>query len=733
MSKITLDNLSDNLKAYLEGLGLSEEQVVELLTDALSDVNGYLFNKTVKKYKDCYYSKEFVLNNTGVINNVHVYGNTVVNILSRYIDNANIVGDGNFIWLGEGHQYDLTNGVFTIINKSLVSDVNIQLKMVSDGSDFEGNVHAIDKNSYKIIDVPEGQCISTFYNSLKDEDLIDFIKNNIIILRGEYSSEFIENIEKIPTMISVGGSSEFIHGLRFNNLSKNGILINTDFTNNDILEGNLVDNEYCKLSDFIPVDYNNFIEVRIDNSYEYEMQYYVYDERYNYKGGTNWVNFFKHHIVSENGFIRVAVRRKDGDAVNINPSIIKFDTNYYLNLPGMLLHSLPNGIRDEILKVSNNYYLIRRCGFIKLNGEENWAQVYLKDKCIRCMVPVDNLMQDTDNVICESDKLLATSNALWEKDEPHIDIDGSNININLPLDLLETADYNGFIKYLKENNVCVVYGLNKPYVELISNIDFYTHDGDNEFIIETYGIPIKFDFDVNTSLEEEMIVAKEKLITLENKVNELFQSANNGKELIANAIGEPVSADDTFSAMSDKINDMKSDLINILLEKGVNVNSQNTYKELLEILSTLNVISKGNVLVVKGIDKTACSMSVSAIGTEASKAVPKRFNITGFPEGSIVTSAYIQITAWADKGYTQPGNIGYIKIYRDDKLVGTITESFSFGSKSSKETTNYTADDIKEGDILECYLRKYYDEHNNTFTNQSRYLDIYVKYNTVTI
>ena len=128
-------------------------------------------------------------------------------------------------------------------------------------------------------------------------------------------------------------------------------------------------------------------------------------------------------------------------------------------------------------------------------------------------------------------------------------------------------------------------------------------------------------------------------------INEVFQSANNGKELIANAIGEPLSSEDTFSAMSDKINDMKSDLkqvltdegvsvsnidtmaslitkvdseftkdnneilnmkndlLNTLLEKGVNVNSQNTYKELLENLSTLNVISKGTVLVVKGTDK----------------------------------------------------------------------------------------------------------------------------------
>ena len=39
-------------------------------------------------------------------------------------------------------------------------------------------------------------------------------------------------------------------------------------------------------------------------------------------------------------------------------------------------------------------------------------------------------------------------------------------------------------------------------------------------------------------------------------INELFQSANNGKELIANAIGEPVSKDDTFQAMSTDINSL---------------------------------------------------------------------------------------------------------------------------------------------------------------------------------
>ena len=54
--------------------------------------------------------------------------------------------------------------------------------------------------------------------------------------------------------------------------------------------------------------------------------------------------------------------------------------------------------------------------------------------------------------------------------------------------------------------------------------------------------------DVNLSTTDKTIVGA---------INELFQNANNGKELIASAIGEPLSAEDTFQAMSTKINNEK--------------------------------------------------------------------------------------------------------------------------------------------------------------------------------
>ena len=44
MSKITLDNLSDNLKAYLEGLGLSEEQVLNLINEEYMNLIGNIIS-----------------------------------------------------------------------------------------------------------------------------------------------------------------------------------------------------------------------------------------------------------------------------------------------------------------------------------------------------------------------------------------------------------------------------------------------------------------------------------------------------------------------------------------------------------------------------------------------------------------------------------------------------------------------------------------------------------------
>jgi hypothetical protein len=69
--------------------------------------------------------------------------------------------------------------------------------------------------------------------------------------------------------------------------------------------------------------------------------------------------------------------------------------------------------------------------------------------------------------------------------------------------------------------------------------------------------------------------------------NELFQSANNCKELIASAIGEPLNSEDTFSAMSNDINSLLSTFKTNMMNNGVTVNSSDRFKSLIDKIATL--------------------------------------------------------------------------------------------------------------------------------------------------
>ena len=79
--------------------------------------------------------------------------------------------------------------------------------------------------------------------------------------------------------------------------------------------------------------------------------------------------------------------------------------------------------------------------------------------------------------------------------------------------------------------------------------------------------------------------------TLTGAINELFQSANNGKELIANAIGEPLSSEQTFSAMSNDINGLLSTFKTNMMNNGVTVESGDKFKQLIDKIA--NMVEEG--------------------------------------------------------------------------------------------------------------------------------------------
>lgn len=78
-------------------------------------------------------------------------------------------------------------------------------------------------------------------------------------------------------------------------------------------------------------------------------------------------------------------------------------------------------------------------------------------------------------------------------------------------------------------------------------------------------------------------------------INELFQNANNGKQLIANAIGDSgLTSNSTFSAMSDAITDTRNRLYNLMVKGGYDVNSNMNMDSLLNLLE-LSGISVGEI------------------------------------------------------------------------------------------------------------------------------------------
>jgi alpha-tubulin suppressor-like RCC1 family protein len=77
---------------------------------------------------------------------------------------------------------------------------------------------------------------------------------------------------------------------------------------------------------------------------------------------------------------------------------------------------------------------------------------------------------------------------------------------------------------------------------------------------------------------------------LVSAINELFQNANNGKQLIANAIGDSgLTSNSTFNAMSNAITDKRDRLYNLMAEGGYEVNSSMSIGSLLDLLESIGI------------------------------------------------------------------------------------------------------------------------------------------------
>ena len=71
------------------------------------------------------------------------------------------------------------------------------------------------------------------------------------------------------------------------------------------------------------------------------------------------------------------------------------------------------------------------------------------------------------------------------------------------------------------------------------------------------------------------------------EINNLKNEISNGKQLIASAIGEPLNAEDTFSAMSNDINSLLSTFKTNMMNNGITVESGDKFKSLIDKIATM--------------------------------------------------------------------------------------------------------------------------------------------------
>ena len=227
--------------------------------------------------------------------------------------------------------------------------------------------------------------------------------------------------------------------------------------------------------------------------------------------------------------------------------------------------------------------------------------------------------------------------------------------------------------------------LNKSQKEIIND------EMDERNVVSSSELIENIDFDLGENIIdriealEQGAAGSEDLLTnnktIVGAINELFQSANNGKQLIANAIGSPLSSNDTFSAMSSDINGLLSTFKTNMMNNGVTVNSGDKFKQLIDKI--VNITGQGSG---KGIQ---FEMGTDTINIKDSGSA-KTKTVSGLKFIPTYVFCFVQGKVWHDDNEL---DVGYTI---RDLVFGSVGEtSVDNGLGSFKVTINNNSFTIK--------------------------------------
>ena len=467
------------------------------------------FSKTENtKYSTENGVKEFECKD-GYVDNVVIEGKTLVNLVDIYETTFSNDGSAIVSFFGEqnGRYTDrISNGTYTLFN---LCDKHLVFEVADIGGYANYSQEVISPFSSKIVAVPNGRRIYSFFGSIADFGTIEnFKQSQAIILEGDHTDKPITYFEGLKSV----GQGDKIEVLSYND--------DNIFTTVGVTKGKYLNTDgKTEVEDSI-YGYTDYIQ--IDNV-EYNS---------NFRHGVNVYDANKQFIeyVVMDGYIP---RITNAKYIRVNVTLNEM--NKYIITKGKIdkkqilttLPSLPNGVKDTIEKRGNKYYKIKRCGEVVLNENLAWFKVgsVSKPNTIQFGIKKDsNVAYKGDSEIYYNcDKFSPTEERNWNDDKEFIFINPNDYIVSILKTKLTAQTLEGFKTWLKSNPITVVYELATPIIEELPNFNPQTFSDKTTLLLNSGVVQGEASFEVTNSLGSEIEVLKGKSTDIEEGIiNNLY-------------------------------------------------------------------------------------------------------------------------------------------------------------------------------------------------------------------
>lgn len=488
--------------------------------DILKDIENITKSSKNTKYSTMNGVKEIVSKQDGYIDDINIQGETLINLCGTKVTKYT-VNESSFDY-GTDSNILLSDSFITIFN--LAKDRNIRI-ITRDKSNHEISTIIVNALETKVIYIPSTHELwTTRGGTLEgwDVDEETLYSQSIVILKGDYSSRDIKYFEGLTSI----GQNDKLEILSYTKGTKNIDISNIVWKDNSYINvnGNEQSHPYvCRSLNNIEVESNTTYIIENTNS---NITQYDHNNNFIYTGlptifglksknYSNCIDFIIFTTTNKTKYINITTNIEAKKLISINS--VKYDKKDILTT----LRSLPSGEKDEIFKMGNKYYRIKRCIEKTYYGGEPWANTisqYSSEKIISFVIrDVCTNKQIISNRFDTISDPINNPNPLNE----YICCDSNNINANwfvvgIDKTRLKTQDINGFKEWLKDNPLTVMYNLATPIIEEIPDINPIIFEGNSTILFKTGSVQGEASFESTNSVRSELDVLKNKVSNIDN-------------------------------------------------------------------------------------------------------------------------------------------------------------------------------------------------------------------------